>query len=129
MFCQTGAWNRSGILQHKTDLLAKRLIVKLRISVPSILTVPGDGIVEARNQADDRRLATPCRADKCRDLSRLDLEADIFQDRLVRGVPKRNFVKFDFALEAPWRAARRQVTHPAFGFQNLADPLEPHARL
>ena len=74
-------------------------------------------------------LAAPGGADEGRDLARLNREAHIFQDQLVVAVSKRDFIKFDFALEAPGAARARQVTHPALGLQNFANPIESHLRL
>ena len=121
-----GCAEQKRLLQNKTDLLAKRFHRVVAYVCPVDFDFPGDGIVEARNQADDGRLAAPRRADECRDLARLDLEAYIFQDQLVLVVPKRDFVKFDFALEVRGGARARLVTHPAIGLQNFADPLESH---
>ena len=70
-----------------------------RISRPSILTWPGGGIVEARNQADDGGFAGAARAHKRRYLPRLNLETDVFQDRAVGTVAERDAIEFNFAFE------------------------------
>ena len=72
------------VLQHETDLLAQRS----NREVPDVRAVdrdgPGHRIVEARDQVDDGGLASACRADKGRDLSGLDLETNVVEDRLLR---------------------------------------------
>ena len=129
MFSHIGCAEQERLLQNKTNLLAKRFHRVVADIGPVDSDFPGEGIVEARHQADDGRLAAPRGADEGRDLARLDREAHIFQDQLVWAVPKRDLIKFDFALEAPGAACARQVTHPALGLQNFADPLEPHLGL
>ena len=53
------------------------------MSMPSILIDSGDGIVEARNQTDDRCFAGAGRPHKCGQLSRLDGQAHILENRTL----------------------------------------------
>src|SRR5579859_7150952 len=86
-------------------------------------------IVKTSDQADEGRLSRPRRSDECRHLSGLDLEAQIFQNQLVRRIAKADLLEFDFPSEAPSRPCAWQVLHIAVGIQNFAYSLVSHRRL
>ena len=66
------------LLQHEADLAsAATRACRSLMSLPSISTRPPVGIVEARNQAHDRRFAAAGRPDDPDHLARLDREADV----------------------------------------------------
>ncbi len=94
------------VLQHEADLVAQRLDGEAPDVRAVDLDRPGDRVVEARDQVDDRRLAATRLADEGRDLSGLDREAEVLEHELIRRVPERHVLELDPALEAPGACAR-----------------------
>ena len=71
------------VLQHEAHLIAQRLQRELADVGAVDLDLPRLGIVEARDQAGDGRLAGAGRPDDRRHLARLDAYADVLQDRCL----------------------------------------------
>ena len=73
------------ILQHDRDAFSRSDRTRYcRTSTPSISTRPDGRVVEARNQADQRRLAGAGQADERDHLARLGLEGDVVEHRPCR---------------------------------------------
>ena len=62
------------------------------------LHLAGGGVVKSGNQAHDGRLPRPAGTHERGHLSRLNLQGDVLQDRLIGSVAERHAVEFNFAL-------------------------------
>src|SRR5262249_9060519 len=85
-------------------------------------------IVEAIDQADDRRLSGAGWPDDRGDLARLDPEADVAEDLRV-AVPEADAIEVDVTLEARPRARARQIAHAALHREQLLAALVADRRL
>src|SRR4051794_23615540 len=88
-----------GFLENKTDLLAQRLLAEVSDVSAVDPNDATDRIVEARNQADDGRLACARRTHKSSQLPGFDGKADVIEDWILRRVVKINMIEFNFSVE------------------------------
>src|SRR5262249_54282457 len=109
------------LLQHETDLLAQGPLLESTHVDAVDFYDSRSWIVEAWDQTNDRRLAGACRANEGRDLSGLDGQAQIFQNRRLGRIREAHMLKLDLAFE-PWRSLRLgKIFHLALGFEDLLD--------
>ena len=98
--------------------------VTSRMSMPSISDPARGRLVEAGQQVDDGRLAGAAEADQGHRLARLDLEADVVQDRPVGLVGEADGLEADPALDGRQGIGAGPVLDLARDAQDLLDPVQ-----
>src|SRR5204862_3240382 len=104
-----------GLLQDVADLVAQRP----EREGAYVHAVDPDaapcGVVEARDEADERRLAAARRADEGDELARLDRQAHVPEHRLVFVVGEADVLELYAASKNGRAPSARQVSHLALG--------------
>ena len=117
------------LLLDVADLVAERL----QGVGPQVLAVDPDralgGIVEARDEVDQRRLALAGRADDRAHLAGRDFEVDVLEDELVRLITKSDVVEGDVAGEARRGLRVRRLREEGITVQDLLDAVHADGRL
>ncbi len=118
-----GGGEEGRLLQHDPDLLAQRL----QRHVADVVAVDGDaavgGVIEARDQVDDRGLARAGRAQQGDHLAGLGLQRDVVQHLMVAEVGERDILETDVAFDrGQWDGVRR-LLHLGARVEDLEDAL------
>ena len=112
-----------GFLQYDADLIPQRF----ECDAAQIVAIYGDaarrGIVETRQQVDDRTFAGAGRAEQGDHLPRLRLEADVGEHLVPPEVGERDILEADVSLHGRQFDGVGRVAHLRFGVEDLEDAL------
>ena len=112
-----------GVLHDEADVLPQRSLLQ----VPEVHAVDSHhaagGVIEARQQAGDGRLARARGADQRGHLAWVDFEADVAQHDGLGVVAEADAVELDLAAQERHGLRVRQVFHGAIGVEHFADAL------
>ena len=92
-----GHAEQEALLEDDANVPAQVVQIELSHVCPVHQHLPGLGVVESRDQAQERRLARPGRTENRDNLPRFGPEGDVLQYRIVGLVAEANTLEFDFA--------------------------------
>src|SRR5208282_3555765 len=119
----------NSLLQDVTYLIAQRK--KLIISKINAVNLhaAGSRIVESRNQADDRGLATSRGTNDSDHLTGLDFETDVCQYLGLIVIGERDVLEFDFSLKRLWIARIGALGNDRVRIENGANAIDTDSGL